>query len=165
MKLEGSCHCQSVQFEVESYTPYPYMRCYCSICRKTAGGGGYAINIMGQAKTLKVKGKRAVKIYHAILNRTHPAKPKRSSGERHFCKHCGSCLWIYDKQWPQWIYPFASAINTSLPTPPEVKHIMLDYAANWCDIPKRKKDRLFKQYSKQSIENWHKQHGLYQKER
>jgi len=21
------------------------MRCYCSICRKTAGGGGYAINL------------------------------------------------------------------------------------------------------------------------
>ncbi len=49
MLLEGSCHCGAVKFSVESYTPYPYMRCYCSICRKTAGGGGYTINIMGQA--------------------------------------------------------------------------------------------------------------------
>jgi hypothetical protein len=32
------------------------MQCYCSICRKTAGGGGYAINIMGQAATLQVSG-------------------------------------------------------------------------------------------------------------
>ena len=47
MKLEGSCHCRAVKFTVTSHTPYPYMRCYCSICRKTAGGGGFAINIMG----------------------------------------------------------------------------------------------------------------------
>ena len=36
MKLNGSCHCGAVKFSVESHTPYPYMRCYCSICRKTA---------------------------------------------------------------------------------------------------------------------------------
>ena len=45
MQLEGSCHCQAVRFSVESHEPYPFMRCYCSICRKTAGGGGYAINL------------------------------------------------------------------------------------------------------------------------
>jgi hypothetical protein len=44
MRLEGSCHCGAVRFRVESHTPYPYMRCYCSICRKTQGGGGYAVN-------------------------------------------------------------------------------------------------------------------------
>ena len=54
--LEGSCHCGAVRFSVESTTPTPYMRCYCSICRKTAGGGGYAINIMGRQETLKVEG-------------------------------------------------------------------------------------------------------------
>jgi hypothetical protein len=78
MKLNGSCHCQSVQFEVESYTPYPFMLCYCSICRKTAGGGGYAINIMGQAETLHVDGQRHVQIYHAILGKTKQGKPKLS---------------------------------------------------------------------------------------
>ena len=30
-------------------TPYPFMRCYCSICRKTQGGGRCTINIMGDA--------------------------------------------------------------------------------------------------------------------
>ena len=39
--LEGSCHCGAVHFTVRSHTPQPYMHCYCSICRKTAGGGGY----------------------------------------------------------------------------------------------------------------------------
>lgn len=37
MRLEGSCHCSAVRFSLESVQPYPFMRCYCSICRKTAG--------------------------------------------------------------------------------------------------------------------------------
>ena len=45
MHLDGSCHCGSVKFSVRSAEPYPFMRCYCSICRKTAGGGGFAINL------------------------------------------------------------------------------------------------------------------------
>ena len=161
MKLHGSCHCQSVHFEVESYTPYPYMRCYCSICRKTAGGGGYAINIMGQADTLQVEGIKHVQIYHAILSRTKQGKLKLSSGQRHFCKHCASCLWIFDDSWPQWVYPFASAIDTLLPIPPEHYHILLNSAANWCEISKGKHDVQFLTFPEESIEEWHKQHGLY----
>ena len=46
MKLKGSCHCGAVKFEVDSKTPHPFMHCYCTICRKTQGGGGYTINIM-----------------------------------------------------------------------------------------------------------------------
>jgi hypothetical protein len=57
MRLEGSCRCGAISFSVDSHTPYPYQRRYCSIYRKSAGGGGYAINIMGLANTLKVKGK------------------------------------------------------------------------------------------------------------
>jgi hypothetical protein len=30
------------------------MRCYCSICRKTGGAGGYAINLAAHSKTLQV---------------------------------------------------------------------------------------------------------------
>lgn len=164
MKLKGSCHCQSVRFEVESYTPYPFMHCYCSICRKTAGGAGCAINIMGEADTLRVTGKRNLQIYHAIMSRTKEGKPKkRSTGQRHFCKKCGSCLWIYDPSWPQWIYPFASAIDTDLPIPPERYHIMLDFAANWCEVPKGKKNKHFAKYNGESIEEWHKKHKLYDK--
>jgi hypothetical protein len=52
MKLQGSCHCEAVRFHVDSPTPYPYMACYCSICRKTAGRGGYAINLGGDSSSL-----------------------------------------------------------------------------------------------------------------
>jgi hypothetical protein len=161
MKLEGSCHCKSVRFELESDTPYPFMRCYCSICRKTAGGGGYAINIMGRADTLKVKGMRNVQIYHAIMGKTKQGKVKRSSGCRHFCKKCGSCLWISDPEWPELVHPFASAIDTPLPHPPERVHLMINYAANWCNIPKGKHELHFAEYPEESIEEWHKRHHLY----
>jgi hypothetical protein len=160
MKLKGSCHCQAVKFEVESHTPYPFMRCYCSICRKTAGGGGFAINIMGEAETLKIKGKRFLTIYHAVLGKTKAKKLKRSTGQRHFCRRCGSCLWIFDPSWPQWIYPFASAIDTDLPKPKEHVNLMLDYAANWCDLPKGKHEVNFCKYPEESIEEWHRRHKL-----
>ncbi len=158
MKLKGSCHCQAVHFEVESHTPYPFMRCYCSICRKTAGGGGYAINIMGQAKTLRVSGKKDVGVYRARIEEN--GKKRISSGRRHFCKRCASCLWISDPSWPQWVYPFASAIDTPLPKPPERVHLMLNFAAPWCLIRRGKHDIHFPLYPDLSIAEWHRRHKL-----
>ncbi len=93
MLLEGSCHCGAVRFSVESPHPYPYQRCYCSICRKTAGGGGYAINLSGLAETLQVEGAEHQGIYHAVIH------GRKSSGERHFCKQCASALWVFDPDW------------------------------------------------------------------
>lgn len=158
MKLKGSCHCRAVLFELDSQTPYPFMRCYCSICRKTAGGGGYAINIMGKADTLKVKGKQHLGVYQAKMQ---PKKKNSriSTGQRNFCKKCASCLWIWDPSWPEMVYPFASAIDTKLPKPPQKICLMLDYAAPWCDIPKQKVKK-YKKFPKLSIEDWHKKQGL-----
>src|SRR5579863_8796646 len=103
MQLEGSCHCGAVSFTVESTTPYPYMRCYCSICRKTGGGGGYAINIMGDANTLKVEGEEHVHVYQAMLP-DERGEVKRSEARRHFCRECGSALWLFDPRWAEWVY-------------------------------------------------------------
>lgn len=87
MRLEGSCRCGAVGFSVDSHTPYPYQRCYCSICRKSAGGGGYAINIMGVAPSLELRSRpRTVLSWHA------PIDGVRGSAERHFCRHCGTPL-------------------------------------------------------------------------
>ena len=63
MEIQGSCYCGQVKFTAVSHTPYPYMRCYCSMCRKTAGGGGYSINIMAQADTFKVEGEEHVAVH------------------------------------------------------------------------------------------------------
>ena len=140
------------------------MYCYCSICRKTAGGGGFSINIMGEAATLKVKGKGDLKVYRAeIPSSEEPGKTKTSTAQRHFCNNCGSYLWIYEPEWSDWIYPFASAIDTPLPRPPERLHIFLDSAAPWCEISKDKRNRNFPQYPDESIMDWHKRHKLLEK--
>lgn len=54
--LKVSCHCGSVRFGVNAAHPYPFLLCYCSICRKTAGTGGYGINLGADFSTLKVEG-------------------------------------------------------------------------------------------------------------
>ncbi len=158
MLLKASCHCQAVKFEIESHTPYPFLRCFCSICRKTAGGGGFAINIMGVANTLKVKGRRYISIYQAILGKRKNGKAIVSQGQRHFCKKCASCLWISDPSWPELIHPFASAIDSPLPKPPEHVNIMLKFASNWVDIPKGKRQLNYNEYNDESIDDWHKRH-------
>jgi hypothetical protein len=149
MLLKGSCHCRAVRFSLRSETPYPYMWCYCSICRKTAGGGGYAINIMGSADSLKVKG------------RTRAYRATRGGGERRFCPKCGSALWVWDRRWAEWIYPFASAIDTKLPLPPANQYIFLDSKASWSRLPKKRKgDRSFRAYPDEAIIDWHRKRGL-----
>ena len=160
MLLEGSCHCRAVRFCVVSHTPYPYMRCWCSICRKTAGGGGHAINIMGDAATLSVHGTRHLSVYQARLAVPGAKRRVRSPARRHFCAACGSALWVSDPRWPEWVYPFASAIDTPLPKPPETVEIMLDYAAPWADIPGGKGHAHFAQYPVEAIIDWHRQRGL-----
>jgi hypothetical protein len=160
MKLEGSCHCGAVHFTVESQTPYPFMRCYCSICRKTAGGGGYAINIMGDASTLKVRGRASVGIYRARLAEPGSKRRTRSPGQRHFCAKCASALWVADPRWPEWVYPFASAIDTPLPKPKEDVELMLNYAASWADVPVGRQHRHFDEYPDESIADWHRKRGL-----
>lgn len=160
MKLEGSCHCGAVHFSLESETPYPYQRCYCSICRKTQGGGGYAINLGGDARTLKVRGRKAISIYHARMKEPGDQRAHRSTAERHFCSLCGSALWLYSPEWPELIHPFASAIDTPLPVPPEHTHLLLDSKASWVEVDKRKKDKTFQHFPKESLLEWHQRLGV-----
>lgn len=82
MLLKGSCHCGAVRFTVKSRHPYPFMRCYCSICRKTAGAGGYAINIAGDNTTLEVEGEENITIYRAKIQNPENPEPYQSEGER-----------------------------------------------------------------------------------
>ncbi len=156
MKLEGSCHCGSVTFTVESTEFVPFMRCYCSICRKTAGTGGYAINLGADHRTLKVKGKRHLRVYKAVIREGDEAR--HSSGQRHFCGKCGSALWLYDPSWPDLVHPHAGAIDTPLPEPSQNVHIMLGSAAPWVRVEGRKGDPRFDEYPDFSLADWHRKH-------
>lgn len=137
------------------------MRCYCSICRKTAGGGGYAINLGALSETLEVEGEEYLSAYNAKLyDRGAPEEVEVSPAERNFCRLCGSALWLYDPRWPELVHPFASAIDTPLPKPPERVHIMLDSAVPWCEIPSGSKEWLFPAYPEESLVEWHERLGL-----
>lgn len=159
MHLEGSCHCRAVRFSLEADSPVPFMHCHCSICRKTAGGGGYAINLGGDARTLKVQGAKHLGTYHAVM-REEGQRAKRSKAERRFCLQCGSALWLWDPRWPELVHPQASAIDTPLPQPPEVVEGMLEFVANWVDVPKGKGHRHYQAFPSESLAEWHERHGL-----
>jgi hypothetical protein len=151
MKLEGSCHCGAVTFSLQATDAEPYLYCYCSICRKTAGGGGYAINLFGKAATLKVRGKRNIRVYRVrgdkVSGGTRADKGKLSEARRSFCGTCGSALWVWDPRWPKLIHPFASAIDSELPKAASRTHIMLDYAPRWVPVPKAdRRNRLHREY-------------------
>ncbi len=103
MLLKGSCHCGAVRFQVESHTPVPYQLCYCSICRKQQGGGGHAINLGANAATLEIEGEEHLGLYRATIEDDERPACAISSGERRFCRECGSALWLYDP-WPELVH-------------------------------------------------------------
>jgi hypothetical protein len=160
MQIEGSCHCGSVRFNVDCAHPYPFNQCYCSICRKTAGGGGYAINLGGDYGTLKVDGEKHISVYRAIMKDPETGENEESPGQRHFCSKCGSALWVWDPRWPELVHPFASAIDTDLPVPPERTHMMLDSKAPWVEIHAGPEDNVFKEYPQESLADWHRRLGV-----
>lgn len=154
MKLKGSCHCGAVRFSVRSQHPYPFNLCYCSVCRKTAGGGGYAINLGGENDTLEVSGAEHISVYRARIG------GETSPGERRFCGRCGSALWVWDPRWPGLVHPFASAIDSELPVPPERTHLMLGSKASWVEPCIRDGDKTFEEYPDESLAEWHERLGL-----
>ena len=160
MHLEGSCHCKKIRFTVESAEPVPFMRCYCSICRKTAGTGGYAINLGAVAKSMKVTGKRYLRIYRALLTDETGEAAQISSGHRHFCAKCGTALWLWDPTWPELVHPHAGAIDTELPMPPENVHCLIDSKASWVRIEGKPDDPRFAHYPDLSLDKWHESKGL-----
>jgi hypothetical protein len=160
MHLEGSCHCGKVKFTVESAEPVPFMRCYCSICRKTAGTGGYAINLGGDARSLKVTGKRYLHIYRARIPKDEGTGTRLSSARRHFCSNCGSALWIWDPTWPELVHPHAGAIDTPLPVAPENVHCLVGSKAPWVKLEGGPEDLRFDHYPSMSLAQWHESKGL-----
>ena len=160
VELKGRCRCGAVAFSVTSHTPQPYQLCYCSICRKTAGGGGFAINLGAEFETMAIEGADALSVYSAQIAEADGAC-RTSSGERNFCRHCGTALWLYDPNWPDLVHPFASAIDSELPIPPERVHLMLADKPSWVVPTIGPNDATFDGYPEESIDDWHRSRGLW----
>ena len=155
MLLEGSCHCRAVRFSLQSETPRPYMHCYCSICRKTGGGGGYATNLGAEYESLEVEREERRSVYHAVMR--DGEGEHTSPAERSFC---GTALWLWDPRWPELVHPLASAIDTELPVPPERTHLMLGDKPAWVRVDAQPDDRHFDGYPEESLAEWHERLGL-----
>ena len=161
MQLEGSCCCKAVTFSVDSPHPYPFMHCYCSICRKTQGGGGAAVNIGAVHDSLQVAGQEHVAKFSPMYTNHETGEYEPSPGQRHFCKQCGSGLWVWDPRWPELVHPYASVIDTPLPTPPDRHHIFLGSKPAWVSVPDSESDKHHDGYPDiGSLAAWHEQHGL-----
>lgn len=160
LTLKGSCRCGAVRFSVDSHTPQPYQLCYCTICRKTAGGGGFAINLGADADTLAVEGREALSVYRAEIA-DEDGTCSASTGERNACRHCATALWLYDPSWPDLLHPFASAIDTDLPVPPARVHLMLGDKPGWVVAAIGPNDDTFDGYPEESIADWHRSRGLW----
>ncbi len=164
MELKGSCHCGGVRFTLRTPHAYPFNLCYCSICRKTAGGGGYAINLGGDFSTLQVHGEENITVYRARLAAEDSGSTIESSAQRRFCRICGSALWAWDPRWPELVHPFASAIDTDLPSAPERTHLMTGSKASWVELRESSSDKVFDGYPEESVAEWHRRLGLEDRE-
>ena len=109
MLLEGSCHCGAVRFTVESPHPYPFNVCYCSICRKTAGASGSAINLSARYDTLKVRGEKHIRSYRAEIADSESGDVEQSPAERKFCGTAAAVLWHGPAC--ELVHPHASVID------------------------------------------------------
>jgi len=159
VKLSGSCHCGAVRFTVDSSTPVPYQLCLCSICRKIGGIGG-SINLGAHSNTLAVEGKENVSIYKAVMNRDTPEE-HRATSERNFCSKCSAMLWLYDETWPEYIHPFASAIDSpELKVPDTLVCIKVGSKPAYVRLPEGNK-KTYKNHGPYSLEEWHKKHNEY----
>ena len=130
MLLEGSCHCGAVRFSVEAPHPYPFALLLLDLPQDRRAGG-YAINLGGDAATLKVEGAEHVRSTVRGWRRSGEA-PEQA--ERKFCGELrlgrsGSGI----RRWPELLHPHASAIDSALPVPPEHTHLMLDSKAGWVE--------------------------------
>lgn len=67
MELQGSCRCGAVKFSALSHTPYPFMRCYCTICRKAreARAAAWAVGLPEPAE--RAGGFTALTVLHVSL--------------------------------------------------------------------------------------------------
>jgi hypothetical protein len=158
MRLHGSCQCGKIGFTVESDTPYPYQICFCAICRKLCGATG-ACNIAARRDTLKLRGKRHLKRFHARVR--NPGERTQLSGAwRAFCGACGTHLWLEDPDHPDGIWPNAGAIDDELPVPPAHVFLMTRYKPTWVPLPRSKRAERFREYPKLSIADWHARHNL-----
>ncbi|KAL5523615.1 hypothetical protein ACEPAG_7788 [Sanghuangporus baumii] len=83
----GSCLCEQIQFEIKG-EPSAITRCHCFNCRKQTGCVFQPNLVFADAAIRFTKGKEKREAYRDA------AQTSRNIGYRHFCKTCGSHLFV-----------------------------------------------------------------------
>jgi hypothetical protein len=108
------------------------------------------VNILAETDTLELGGELTPTRYE------HPAEPVVTS----FCPRCGSALLLDITVFPQWTYPFAAAIDTPLPVPPEFIHVRTEERLGWVPQIGSPEDPQFETNTEESMAEWHERLGL-----
>jgi hypothetical protein len=69
-------------------------------------------------------------------------------------------LWVFDGRWAELIHPFAAAVDTELPVPERMVCIKGEDKPAYVRWPEGEKS-VHEGYGEESLEGWHKKHGLY----
>ena len=148
MKLEGSCHCGAVKFtrRIAHALPLhalllldlPQDRRRRRVCDQHHGRRRDACRCAARRRSASTgRGIREQARANERRCRRHDGTSARSAAARSGCS---------TRNGREWIYPFASAIDTPLPKPPEHVELMLDFAAPWVDIPGGSGHTHFREY-------------------
>ena len=65
---------------------------------------------------------------------------------------------MWDPRWPELVHPHAGAIDTPLPVPPRVAHIMLGSKPEWVAVQRKRGDDAFDELPNYSLAQWHERH-------
>ena len=122
MKLEGSCLCGGVRFEIDGeFEPRSY--CHCTSCKRLSGGAATA-NARVRSDAVRITaGEELLRRY----------QPKEGSAKT-FCSVCGSNL--FGAGWPE--REFCSVRLPAIDTPFEgrpTRHIFTRSVAAWETLP------------------------------
>lgn len=122
MKINGSCLCKAVQFQLETSTLGIY-QCHCSECRKITGSMANSSCLVPADHFTWLSGSSEVQSYI------------HSSGYRSdFCPHCGSPVPNEFSTHPYYWVPAGALENTSIP---RVKaHLCISSKADWELLPR-----------------------------
>ena len=130
IKLEGSCLCGDVEYEINADTDKQlsrFVHCHCQRCRKASGTGHTSLIIFEHCSLQWKKGE-------VLLGRYKVPEAERFS--TCFCKNCGSALPRYDTETGRAVIP-AGSLDHEPALKPQAR-IFWDSRAQWScvdDLP------------------------------
>ncbi len=131
--IKGSCHCQTIQFELTPPTEF-CSHCHCESCRKTHGAAFVTWTSVPDTNFNIIKGADSLNKYESSPDIIWIS-----------CSHCSSPLFQTTIHSPGRIYVTVASLNDKLDRDPD-SHVSFEEHVNWVTI----NDKLPKHKAKAS---------------